>query len=287
MPKAYDRVLLSRLYAGWAVVFAAAFAYCYVNSYLFPAGDLGLKGKIAWTVSRWGAWPLLLPLSLWLYASLEGHGRKLERFIVPIIPILISAPLFSYLVNMLFGMPETLLVSYYRVLPAAAGGIAIFSGIAYRFKGQMDAGSVRQGAVHLSLVPSSMKIETADEKFLKKLYDTIDENLADSAFGVKELAEKTAMSRRQLLRKTGALLDQSPSEILRNRRLEAAKRLLEANADTVSQISYAVGFDSAANFTRLFKQKYGELPSVFRKNCLDRCKDEEIPEGASVAASAK
>ncbi|WP_286828823.1 MULTISPECIES: hybrid sensor histidine kinase/response regulator transcription factor [Kordiimonas] len=109
-----------------------------------------------------------------------------------------------------------------------------------------------------------MPIETADDRFLQKMVGLIDDHIADSEFGVNELAKEVGLSRRQLLRKTGALLDLSPSDLMRHRRLERAKAMLEQNADTVSQIAYAVGFESPSSFSKQFKQHFGKAPSSFR-----------------------
>lgn len=53
----------------------------------------------------------------------------------------------------------------------------------------------------------------------------------------------------------------SPSEYLRDVRLKRAYALLEQRVGSISEIAYAVGFDSLSSFTRAFKARYALPPS--------------------------
>ncbi|GAA3579380.1 AraC family transcriptional regulator [Snuella lapsa] len=57
----------------------------------------------------------------------------------------------------------------------------------------------------------------------------------------------------------------SPGKWILERRLKKAAELLPLNTDSVSQIAYDCGFESAAHFSRAFKLKYGATPSSYRK----------------------
>ena len=61
------------------------------------------------------------------------------------------------------------------------------------------------------------------------------------------------------------LLGMSPSEYLRDVRLKRAHTLLQQSAGNISEIAYAVGFDSLSSFTRAFKTRYGVAPSHVEK----------------------
>lgn len=57
-------------------------------------------------------------------------------------------------------------------------------------------------------------------------------------------------------------------EYLRERRLAAARRMLEAPAAaglSVSEIAYRHGFRSLSDFSRAFKRRYGQAPSALRR----------------------
>ena len=47
--------------------------------------------------------------------------------------------------------------------------------------------------------------------------------------------------------------------------LERARELLAATPMTVTGVCGAVGFESAASFSLLFRQRYGVPPSAFRE----------------------
>jgi AraC-like DNA-binding protein len=69
--------------------------------------------------------------------------------------------------------------------------------------------------------------------------------------------------RSYLLRKLRALTGETPSGLIRSLRLQRAEQLLRANAGTVSEVAYGVGFKSVAHFSNAFQEKYGERPSAF------------------------
>ncbi len=65
---------------------------------------------------------------------------------------------------------------------------------------------------------------------------------------------------------TRKLLDRSPKELIKDRLLLEAKRLLVHSSDTVKEIAYRLGFDETTNFTKFFKKNTGRKPSDFRNN---------------------
>lgn len=80
-------------------------------------------------------------------------------------------------------------------------------------------------------------------------------------FSVEDLADAVAFSRSQLHRKLKALVDKSPSEIIRSFRLTRAKELLEKGDGNVSEVAIKVGYGSLSYFTKSFKAEFGVLPS--------------------------
>lgn len=55
-------------------------------------------------------------------------------------------------------------------------------------------------------------------------------------------------------------------ELLQMKRLETAAELLLKSRLSVTEIINAAGYDNTSYFHRIFKEKYGESPAVFRKN---------------------
>ena len=87
--------------------------------------------------------------------------------------------------------------------------------------------------------------QSLEAKFLGKVRAAVEDNLDDENFSVVELGKIVGMSRSQLHRKLTALTGFSPNEVIRNMRLEYARRLLESKSGTVSEIAYRSGFISS------------------------------------------
>jgi AraC-like DNA-binding protein len=116
------------------------------------------------------------------------------------------------------------------------------------------------------LQPKAIALTSADERFLQRIQENLDENLGNDQFSVEELATAVGMSRSQLHRKLTALIDQPPVEFIRNFRLRRAKEMLEAGTGNVSEIGYAVGFSSPAYFSKVFRDAFGMAPSEVRSS---------------------
>ncbi len=106
-------------------------------------------------------------------------------------------------------------------------------------------------------------VSSMDEKFLRSIMDSIESNMADMEFGVKQLSEEVFMSRSQLFRKLSALTNLSPTDFIRTQRLKRAANLLEQHSGNVTEIAYMVGFQNPAHFATSFKKQYGVSPSKY------------------------
>ena len=99
-----------------------------------------------------------------------------------------------------------------------------------------------------------------DSNFLDRLRQLVQEQMADSDFGVESLASDMSLSRVQLYRKVKALTGRTPVDIIRLSRLNRAKVLLAQGNKNISEVAYDVGFSSPSYFTKCFKEEYGMLP---------------------------
>lgn len=111
--------------------------------------------------------------------------------------------------------------------------------------------------------PANEPINPHEEAFLQKVRAVVESHLSDSAFSVDQLSQELNLSQRQLVRKLKALTDQTAVEFIRNHRLEQAAKLLRDGNRNVSEVAYAVGFESLSYFTRVFQEKFGVLPSMY------------------------
>ncbi len=111
--------------------------------------------------------------------------------------------------------------------------------------------------------PEALGIEivSGDDRFTQNFFAIIEKNISNADLGVEMISQELGLSRANLYRKLKAVTELSPIELIRNKRLEiAAKLLLESNY-SVSEISGYAGFNSHAYFTNCFKSFYGYSPS--------------------------
>ena len=104
-----------------------------------------------------------------------------------------------------------------------------------------------------------------DKKFIAKVLDYINDNIADENLNVEQLAEELHLSRSQLYRKIKALTGQTANEFLRKIRLEKAKQMIGNGNESISEICFKVGFSSPSYFTKCFKSHFGVLPTELKQ----------------------
>ncbi len=105
------------------------------------------------------------------------------------------------------------------------------------------------------------ELNSIDEQFLNKVLKVINEHISEENFSIELLSKESAMSKEQIYKKLKALTGKSPSLFLRSIRLVKAKKMIKENKNTISEISYLVGFSSPAYFTKCFKEEFGNSPS--------------------------
>ncbi len=121
----------------------------------------------------------------------------------------------------------------------------------------------------LALHPSLVEVEPADERFLEQVREAIEVHLGDESFSVERLAREVSHSRGHLHRRLRALLDETPSALIRRMRLERAAQLIEGEAGSIGSIAYAVGFKSVAHFSNRFQDHFGVRPSKYVASSRD------------------
>jgi signal transduction histidine kinase/DNA-binding NarL/FixJ family response regulator len=116
----------------------------------------------------------------------------------------------------------------------------------------------------IDLEPGEIAVESADERFLKRALEVIEKNMGDCDFDVNNFYPEMNMSRMQLFRKLKALVNQTPSELIRNMRLKRAAQLMKQKFGNIAEITYEVGFNNLSYFAKCFKEKFGVLPSEYK-----------------------
>jgi len=85
---------------------------------------------------------------------------------------------------------------------------------------------------------------------------------------VYEYAAKLNISEKKLGQSTAKVLGKSPKELIDERVLLEAKRLLIHASTSVKEIGFQLGFDEPTNFIKYFNKHTGNSPAMFREKQL-------------------
>ena len=121
--------------------------------------------------------------------------------------------------------------------------------------------------------PSGLSV--GDREFLEKVHAEVSSHMHETDYSVDVFSANLCMSRMNLYRKLKSLTGKTPTEYVRNVRLERAVRLLQTTSMSVNEVSDAVGFAYPSYFTKCFKDKYGISP----KSCLSSRSDGQTLSG--------
>ena len=114
------------------------------------------------------------------------------------------------------------------------------------------------------LKPKELEITSADEIFLKKSIDLIENNINNAEFTIQDFISEIGMSRSALYRKLKALTGQSISEFIKDIKLKRAAQLIAQTNMNISEIAFDLGFSDLKHFRKSFKKQFNELPSQYR-----------------------
>lgn len=118
---------------------------------------------------------------------------------------------------------------------------------------------------NIDLKPKEIEITSLDEKFLKRLMSTIEQNIGETEFTVEMLAKECGMSQLHLNKKLKILVGQTANAFVRSIRLKRAAQLLAKERYSVNEVMYEVGFLDAKYFRSCFKKEFGKTPSEYQK----------------------
>lgn len=117
----------------------------------------------------------------------------------------------------------------------------------------------------MQMSPELKVVAATNNSFEQDLHLHIFANLNNVDFSVDILSQLMFMSNETLRRKCQSSFDISPSAYIQQVRLQQAKLLLDENKMNISEVAYAVGFDSLSYFSKAFKKYYGVSPSVLNQ----------------------
>jgi len=99
---------------------------------------------------------------------------------------------------------------------------------------------------------------------LRRAHDLIDLRYAEP-LNLDDLARAAGYSTYHFARAFAAAYGETPRAYLTRRRLERAKALLRTANLTVTEVCFAVGFESLGSFSSLFRRVVGQTPSGYQR----------------------
>ena len=104
-----------------------------------------------------------------------------------------------------------------------------------------------------------------DMEFVDRLNQFIQDNISQPEISNDMLANALYVSKTTLIRKVKGLLGTSPGEYVRTYKLNLAAQMLQSDGCRISDICYAVGFNTPSYFAKCFKKQFGVLPVEYMK----------------------
>lgn len=105
----------------------------------------------------------------------------------------------------------------------------------------------------------------ADDMFLQKITEIIENNILNYDFSVEELSHQINMSRSNLHRKVKGVSGLTPNDFIRLVKLKRAVKLMSEGETRINEICFMVGFNSPSYFAKCFQKQFGVLPKDFLK----------------------
>ncbi|MEE1976504.1 AraC family transcriptional regulator [Maribacter cobaltidurans] len=94
---------------------------------------------------------------------------------------------------------------------------------------------------------------------------------------IKELAKKVGVSRNKLQAGVKYLYGCTVNQFVNNIRLEVARELIHNTEMNQSEICYHIGFSSRSHFSKIFEERFGKVPSEYKKSFKRKKQVLEIP----------
>ncbi|MFA6457744.1 MAG: helix-turn-helix domain-containing protein, partial [Bacteroidota bacterium] len=107
----------------------------------------------------------------------------------------------------------------------------------------------------------------ADLDYTRLFKDLLDKNFAQKK-NVSAFAELLHVSEKRLNHATSVVLGKTPKQMIDERVLLEAKRLLTHTSNTIKEIAFSIGFDEPTNFIKYFRKHTSHTPVEFREMYL-------------------
>lgn len=118
--------------------------------------------------------------------------------------------------------------------------------------------------IHLYRTHQSNQCLEPENKIIVQFSEIITQTLSKN-ITTKEYAYRLSISPEFLTSTCKKRCGKSPKAFILELKITEAKRLLYFSEDSIKEISFKLGFEDNSYFARIFKQKVGISPSLFRE----------------------
>lgn len=106
------------------------------------------------------------------------------------------------------------------------------------------------------------------EQFLGQVIQYIDRHFSEK-ITLEQLAKRTHISKSYLTRRFRQFTGETIVNYINKLRIQYAREMLVNSEKNITEIAWAVGFDSPKYFHRVFKKETGESPAAFRRRHVE------------------
>lgn len=112
-----------------------------------------------------------------------------------------------------------------------------------------------------------VSVNRQGQRFMNDAANVVLAHLDDPTFSIDRFAAELGISRSSLFSKIKEITGQTPNDFITETRLKRSIQLLDEHThESVSNIAFAVGFNDASYFIRLFKAHFGVTPGQYKSN---------------------
>ncbi len=114
----------------------------------------------------------------------------------------------------------------------------------------------------INYVPTNLKSSAHND--LEKVLSIINQNYSKQLFVIKDIEDECGISKNTIRSLIHSNYKLSFKEYLTKIRMSEAKRLLVETDCNISEIAFAVGYQHATTFSRIFREEIGSTPTQYR-----------------------
>lgn len=162
-----------------------------------------------------------------------------------------------------------------KVNPRFSDLRAIFNSIETEYKREPDVAhyEILHNMLHVFLLQAEREMRkqgyeelkpSANLDYLMLFKARLEQKFRDEK-SVNKYASELSISDKQLHKATTQLLDKTPKQLIDERVVLEAKRLLAHSTQAIKEIAYELGFDEPTNFIKYFRKHTEITPSEFRE----------------------